>query len=78
MQECTILFEKSGEEKPGLILGYDKDGADVGLEILDASKRAVVGKAARRAHGLHATHRSEAVTAAGGLGRSSRVSYALA
>lgn len=32
-------IEESDEDKPGVILDYDRGGSIVGIEILDASKR---------------------------------------
>ena len=35
----NVPVEESDEDKPGVILDYDKDGNVVGMEVLNASQR---------------------------------------
>ncbi len=39
IQLSNAPVEESDQDKPGVILDYDKDGNIVGIEILNASKR---------------------------------------
>ena len=39
IQLSNAPVEESDQDKPGVILDYDKDGNIVGLEILNASKQ---------------------------------------
>ena len=39
IQLSNAPVEESDEDKPGVILDYDKDGNIVGLEILNVSKQ---------------------------------------
>ena len=39
IQFRDVPVEESDEDKPGVILDYDKDGNVVGMEVLNASKR---------------------------------------